>query len=146
MQRNKFLCAWPLQPIAHCFDDSHLSQSKIKIFAENLENNILYLRLIDYVKYFIWIHSCRFKSIELDIRSFNPGFIFESFDLILMSDFIQLDYFFEIFCRKRLSGLISIYGLLSSKLNWFFTQFIKNWEQQKRLIYILFCSQMGEKN
>ena len=31
------------------------SQSKIKIFAENLENNTLNLRLIDYVKSFIRI-------------------------------------------------------------------------------------------
>ena len=117
VKKNSVRLTSAVQMSAHCFGDSHFSQSKIKIFAENLENNTLYLRPTDYVKYFIRIHSCRFKSIELDIRSFNPGFIFESFDLILMSDFIQLDYFFEIFCRKRLSGLISIYGLLSSKLN-----------------------------
>ena len=94
----------PECPLFSSFGDSHFSQSKIKIFAENLENNTLYLRPIDYVKYFIRIHSCRFKSIELDIKSFNPGFIFQSFDLILMSDFIQLDYFFEIFAENIYRG------------------------------------------
>ena len=112
---------------------------KIKIFAENLENNIVYLGLIVYVKSFNRIISREQKSIEFDvaINLFIQFSFFMYFHFLFNSNKI---YFFN-FDKKHLSELISIYCLLSSELFiWtvFFTQIIKiekrNFELRERII------------